>query len=430
MSNLEKNASIKKSLAETKIRRQGQDVKVFEIKIDASHLSKEKERKLELAFVQAKWIYNYCLDSEDMFSLESKEKKVPVNIFNKETGKCDIVEWRDISLGSQIKQSLYKQSQQNVINLAKAKAKGLKVGKLKFKKEVNRIHLKQFGTTYKIKNNNYISIQGLGKFKVLGLNQILTGDYEISCADLIKKPSGYYFKIVTYSKKEYIQRDGEIGIDMGIKDTVILSSGEKYNYSFPIPEKLKSKQRRLSKMKKGSRNYVKQLNKIKKDYEKLSNKKNDAANKFVSDLKQYKKVVIQDENLSGWASGFFGKTVSTSILGRIKSRIRNLPTSVMIDRYLPTTKICPKCHARNKLSLSDREYSCSCGFSEDRDIKSAKTILCLGNKEKIHTSKELRSLPVEDLTSVFKDYVFENKLNPLNQEAPAALARGSSPPNP
>lgn len=418
MSNLEKNASIKKSLAETKIRRQGQDVKVFEVKIDSSHLSKEKERDLELAFIQAKWIYNYCLDSEDMFSLDSKQKQIPVNVFNKETGKCDIVEFRDISLGSQIKQSLYKQSQQNVINLAKAKAKGLKVGKLKFKKEVNRIHLKQFGTTYRIKNENYITVQGLGKFKVLGLNQILTGDYEISCADLIKKPSGYYFKIVTYSKKKYIQKSGEVGIDMGIKDAIILSSGEKYNYSFPIPEKLKSKQKRLSKMKKGGRNYVKQLNKIKKDYEKLGNKKNDAANKFVSNLKQYKKVVIQDENISEWGSGFFGKTVSTSILGRIKSRIRNLPTSVMIDRYLPTTKICPNCHTKNKLSLSDREYNCKCGFSEDRDVKSAKIILCLGNKEKIHTAKELSRLPVEDLTSVFEDYVFENKLKPMKQEAP------------
>lgn len=418
MSNLEKNASIKKSLAETKIRRQRQDVKVFEIKVDSSHLSKEKKRKLELAFVQAKWIYNYCLESEDMFSLDSKQKQIPVNVFNKETGKCDIVELRDISLGSQIKQSLYKQFQQNVINLAKAKAKGLKIGRLKFKKEVNRIHLKQFGTTYKIKNNNYISVQGLGKFKVLGLNQILTGDYEISCADLIKKPSGYYFNITTYSKKEYVQKSGEVGIDMGIKDTIILSDGEKYNYSFPIPEKLKSKQRRLSKMEKGSRNYVKQLNKIKKDYEKLGNKKNDAANKFVSNLKQYKKVVIQDENISAWKSGFFGSVVSTSILGRIKSRIRNLPTSVMIDRYLPTTKICPNCHVKNKLSLGDREYHCACGFSEDRDIKSAKTILCLGNKEKIHTSKELRSLPVEDLTSVFEDYIFESKLEPMKQEAP------------
>lgn len=414
---MSKRPDIAKSLAQTKLKRATQEIKVFEVKVDESHLSKKKEDKLRLSFIQAKWIYNFCLSQENIFDLDYKRKTIPVNIFNKETGLCDLIENRNINLGSQIKQSLYKQVQQNIINLSKAKKKGSGIGKLKYKKEVNRIHLKQYGTTYRIKNKNYIYVQEIGRLKVLGLEQVLAGEYDIACADLIKKSSGYYFKICCYKNKETPIRRGEIGIDMGIKDTVVLSNGEKYNFNFELPNKIIKKHKKLSKMRRGSGNYIKQCEKLKKSYEEWGNKKNDAANKFVSSLKQYEKIVIQDENLKGWSSGLFGKKISTSILGRIKSRVKNLPTAVIIDRYLPTTKICPKCLAENNIKLRERTYKCSCGLSEDRDIKSAKTILCLGNKEKTYTSKELRGLPVEDLAAVFKDYIFEGKLEPMKQEA-------------
>lgn len=59
-------------------------------------------------------------------------------------------------------------------------------------------------------------------------------------------------------------------------------------------------------------------------------------------------------------------------------------------------------------------------FSEDRDIKSAKTILCFGLYDPKLTSTELRSLPAEELTAVFSNYMFEsNKSNPAKQEVTA-----------
>lgn len=62
-------------------------------------------------------------------------------------------------------------------------------------------------------------------------------------------------------------------------------------------------------------------------------------------------------------------------MGGIISDIKRMPQTVIVDRYFASTKICPVCGSINKLSLSDRIFKCSCGYEEDRDIKSAKIIL-------------------------------------------------------
>lgn len=418
MSNLEKSLKIKATMANNKVRRAALSVKVFELKIDESHVSKRKIRLLNDCFIQAKWIYNYIISNDNIFDFNSKIKEIEVNKFNPESQKCDIIVNRPLTIGSQIKQSIVDRAIQNVYNLAKAKRAGLEVGKLKVKKEITSIPLKQFGVTFKIKNDKYISIQGIGTLKVNGLYQIK--GFDIANATLIKKASGYFVKVTIYKEKEIIEKNKEsIGIDFGIKDSIILSNGEKYNYNFEIPKELKNKQRKLSKKKKGSKNYVKQCKRIKKSYEKYTNKKNDAANKLVSKLKKYDKVIFQDENLKGWHTNLFGKQVQQSILGRIKTRLKELETSIMIDRWLPTTKMSPIDGKIINPSLNDRIYQDG-DFIEDRDVKSAKTILCFGLYNPKLTRKELMSLPAEAITSIFSNYMFENnKLSPMKQEATA-----------
>ena len=41
--------------------------------------------------------------------------------------------------------------------------------------------------------------------------------------------------------------------------------------------------------------------------------------------------------------------------------------------------MCPNCgNIKKENNLSERWYSCECGYEEDRDVKSAKTILKIG----------------------------------------------------
>ena len=51
----------------------------------------------------------------------------------------------------------------------------------------------------------------------------------------------------------------------------------------------------------------------------------------------------------------------------------------MIDKYIPTTKWCPRFHKLNELSLNDRTYKCECGYQEDRDVHSAMNMLNIKN---------------------------------------------------
>jgi putative transposase len=409
-----------------KQRRKALDKKVYQIKIDESYLSKQKKKDLDSCFIQSKWIQNYRIGESKIFDPVKPVTQIPVFVFNPLTQKCDKQELRDITIGSQIAQNSILALQQDVKNLAKAKAKGIKVGALKFKKSVDTVLLPQYGTTYKILNKNYLRIQGIGKLRVRGLSQV--ADLEKAQAHLVKDATGYYVKILCYKEKKVAKTDSAIGVDFGIKDSIVLSNGEKFSYNFPIPKELKRKQKCLSRKKKGSKSYVQQLYKLKKSYQNLTNRKDDAANKIVAYLKTLGKIIIQDENIKGWHANLFGKQIQQSILGRIKSRIQNLETSIVINRWLPTTKISPVTGKNIQIKLNERIFIDG-NFQEDRDIKSAKTILCLGLFSPKLTRKELMSLPVEEIVSIFqKFYPFEEQTVPNKTEtgSHSPLGRGSS----
>jgi putative transposase len=321
-----------------------------------------------------------------------------------------LTEIRPLTLGSQIKQSLVQRTKQNIVNLGLAKRKGLKVGKLKFKKEINSIPLKQAGTTFKIGRSS-VTVQNLGKFKVSGLNQIRP-EFELANAVLLRKPSGYYFKITIFRPQKNVQRSGEIGLDFGIKDAIVDSNGVKYNWKFET-KKIKRDHKRVSRKKKGSKNRRKAIQRLQKSYENVNNKKDDASNKFVASLQKYEKVVIQDESLRGWQAGLFGSQIQNSILGRIKAKIKTLATSQVIGRFLPTTQLCPKCEIKNKIPLSQRFYACACGFDHpDRDVKAALTILSYGI-----ILAERKSKPAEKEASFWNTFSVLGKRFSLKQEA-------------
>jgi len=393
-----KNEEIKRTLLQTQERRKTQVCRVFEVKFDKSHLSKEKLQHLKMLFVEAKWLYNYQISLDNPFDLLYKVKEVEV------LNKDKQVERRKIEyLSSQMKQVLLSRTQQNISNLSKAKKKGRKVGKLKFKAQINSIPLSQFGSTYKLIGRRYVKIQGLKKqLKVIGLDQI-PANAEIANATLIQRNENYYLKITTFLPKEERIKTGKvIGLDFGIKDNVVDSDGNKYNFQFLEPKSLKKAAKQLSRKKKGSNNRSKQKLVLSKQYERLTNKKKDAKNKFVSKLiKENDLVVIQDESIAGWQScklRGFGRRIQRSIMGEIISSLRNKLETLVIDKYFPSTQLCPACGTLNKHPLDQRTYSCnSCEYSEDRDVHAARNILNEGLKQ---FGKELiKTMPVERQTS-------------------------------
>jgi len=104
-----KKDTIKQTLLETRQRRKFQTCKVYELKLDLSHLSTGKLNNLNNLFKEVKWLYNHTLatcnscqdETIDIFKFNPLIKFVNILDQNKQP----IV--RKLSIGSQIKQATH-----------------------------------------------------------------------------------------------------------------------------------------------------------------------------------------------------------------------------------------------------------------------------------------------------------------------------------
>ncbi|WP_456342923.1 RNA-guided endonuclease InsQ/TnpB family protein, partial [Thermovibrio sp.] len=353
----EKAQKIKETLSATKQRRKSQVPRVYQLKLQ--NLSKRDEKRLNRLFLEAKWLYNYIVANienrlnNNAWKLKEVEIKTPEGFEKREIKQ----------LSSQMRQGIVERIKRSLLSLKRAKEKGIRVGKLSFKSEVRSIPLKQYGITYKISGDgNRVKIQGIKKkFRVLGLHQI-PKNAELAEAHLVKKPSGYYLHVVCYLPKEEVLKEiGErrlkepIGIDLGIKHQLTLSNGEKFSWYIPETKRLKRLQKSLSRKQKGSKNYWKIKQLIRREWESINNKRKDTLNKVVSYLKRFSLIAIQDDSIKSWKEGYFGKRIQNTGIGGITARLKHLATLisvVFVDRYEPTTQTCSFCGHRQRVSLS------------------------------------------------------------------------------
>ena len=57
-------------------------------------------------------------------------------------------------------------------------------------------------------------------------------------------------------------------------------------------------------------------------------------------------------------------------------------TFARIDRFTPSTGVCPDTGVRTRLDLSHRCWDCPCGQRHDRDVAAAQVILAVGRTDK------------------------------------------------
>ena len=375
-----KNNKIKQSLKNTRDRRKNQEARTYECKIVKNKLTPQQLETLDKMFLEAKWYYNSIinhLENDNINTFDNKVKTVKVRMGS----ESDNYEDRQLKvLPASMKQKLVTRVKDSLSSLKAKKDKGYKVGRLDYTKNITSIPLKQYGIDYNILSNNKVKVSKVGHVNVRGLDQF-SQDAEWSTANIIKKANDYYIHITVYVNK-VIDKSWVnlpiIGLDFGIKDHITTSNGLKINSIITITKRIKNLQRKLARQVKGSKNYIKTLMKIRRSYDRLSNLKEDAANKIVNYLlTHYSNIIMQDENIKGWHSGLFGKQVQYSILGRVKAKLVSNPRVVVLDRSVPTTQYCPDCGALNKHSLDKRVYSCDCGYFKDRDTHAAMNMINL-----------------------------------------------------
>jgi len=377
---IEKRERIRNKGRETRNKRKTQTAKSFEIKLDKSKISKERMDNLERLFLEGKWFTNYIISKGITDSVPYKDYKVKkVNIKVK-----DKFEERGLKvLSSQMKQYIIKRLQNNVKTLHKLSKKGKKVGKIKYIKSLHSIFLMQYGNTYKIdKNAKMLRIQGIGDFKVIGLEQIPNA-CDITTANLIERNGDYFLHVTVYvPKEEKVQNRKSIGIDLGIKDQIAFSNGIKAKYSVEMSGRIKRLYRAFSRAqynketKESSKRRQKVLEKIKKEFSYENNQKKDINNKIAHYISEnYEFVAYQNDAIHSWQRLYGRRIYQTSIGGFRDTLKRKVSTPLEVDRFTKTTGICMYCGYSLHLNLSDRMFRCpSCGRMQDRDVSAANAI--------------------------------------------------------
>ena len=142
----------------------------------------------------------------------------------------------------------------------------------------------------------------------------------------------------------------------------------------------------------------------------------------------FEHIFIQDENIKAWHAGGYGKRIQSTALGEIYKVLKTLASKV-INRFFPSTQLCPNCGQKHKLSLSERVYTCGCGFQSHRDLKAARCIEYEGWRQlgteytEYKLGENSTSAELEKLFEIFQrvPHLQVSKLGSLSQEAAIPL---------
>lgn len=215
----------------------------------------------------------------------------------------------------------------------------------------------------------------------------------------------YYLSVLIDYQPQHKNTIGSIiGLDLGIKDFIITSDGNRYeNKHFYKNEehKLKRLNRQFSRKVNGSNNKNKMRLKIARLNEKIVNQRNNYIQQITTQLVNENQIIcIEDLNVGGMVKNHhLSKSIQDCSFSKfvevLSYKCLNYGRQlVKIDRFYPSSKTCNCCGYINKsLKLSDREWVCpDCGSIIDRDINAAKNILNEGIRIIGLSSPEFKSV--------------------------------------
>lgn len=96
----------------------------------------------------------------------------------------------------------------------------------------------------------------------------------------------------------------------------------------------------------------------------------------------------------------------------MKSASNDADFFLFLDKWIPTTKLCPKCYSlKNDLTPADRTYTCSCGYQEDRDVHAAKNMIEIAKScfENNFVPTEYREITLTEFKTAIGEAMLSNK---------------------
>ena len=305
--------------------------------------------------------------------------------------------------------------QESALNLIRARKRFFKKlgSRPKFKRKFYKQSFKipqHFCLRASRKGKYYLQIPKLKREIRVYVHRDMAG--AIKNITISKTPSGEYFASFNCEvPEELISRrvdncDREVGFDLGLKDFVVTSDGEKIKapkFFRKAERKLKSSQRASCKKKKGSANYYKNKKQVAVLHKKISNQRGDFLNKKSFQLVDENQVIYaEDLNVKGMMQNrCLAKSIGDAGFGEFVRQLKYKAAwrgkkFIQIGRFEPSSKLCSACGFKNnELKLHHRVWTCKCcKITHDRDINAAKNIKKLGQDMS-------KVKPVERPTSTF-----------------------------
>lgn len=356
----------------------------------------DKKQQIQLAktFGCVRFVYNYYLNMKiELYKNEGKSmSKVDCNNhLNRVLKKSDEYKWLKEVDKFALTNAIY--------NLDNAFQKFFKekTGFPKFKSKKTNKH--SYTTNYTNNNievdfdKNIIKLPKL-KWVKCKLHRKFNG--KIKSATISQVPSGKYFvSILVEEEIEQLPKNNNaIGFDLGIKDFMITSDGEKIKNPktlYKYEKKLAKLQRQLAKKKIGSNNWCKHRIKIAKLHEKITNIRKDFLHKLSSRIVRENQVIVSEDlkvsnmlknkNLAKSISdvSWYEFTRQLEYKAKWYGRIYH-----KINTFFASSQLCSNCGFKNEKvrNLSVREWICpNCGSKHQRDVNAAINILNQGLKE-------------------------------------------------
>ena len=242
-------------------------------------------------------------------------------------------------------------------------------------------------------NKRIITLPKLKEVKFRGYRTTKEIVGKIKSATISKDANKYFISILVEVPffKYSINPTSIVGLDLGIKDFIVTSNGEKLKNEVKINEKrLKGLQRWLSRCKPGSKNRYKVKLKIQRLYLKIRNARKYMIYKLANNiLKENDIVAVERLDVK-----------SMYQVHKIAKHLKNIPISefirilkykadwlgkkvISINKYYPSSQCCNRCDYKNEevKDLSVRKWICPrCGFEHDRDINASENIMFEGLK--------------------------------------------------